>query len=49
MARAVARELGFTYLDSGAMYRSVALAALRRGVPAAEIAALVHIEHDATA
>jgi cytidylate kinase len=25
VARAVARELGFTYLDSGAMYRSVAL------------------------
>jgi CMP/dCMP kinase len=44
VARAVARELGFTYLDSGAMYRSVALAALRRGVPAAEIAALVHID-----
>jgi cytidylate kinase len=44
VARAVARELGFTYLDSGAMYRSVALAALRRGVPAAEIAGLVHID-----
>ena len=29
VARAVARELGFTYLDSGAMYRCVALAALR--------------------
>ncbi len=44
VARAVARELGFTYLDSGAMYRSVALASLRRGVPAAEIAALVQID-----
>ncbi len=31
VARALARELGFTYLDSGAMYRSVALAALERG------------------
>jgi cytidylate kinase len=30
VARAVAAELGFTYLDSGAMYRSVALAALER-------------------
>ena len=30
VARALARELGFTYLDSGAMYRSVALAALER-------------------
>ena len=28
VARAVAAELGFTYLDSGAMYRCVALAAL---------------------
>ena len=32
VARALATELGFTYLDSGAMYRCVALAALRRGV-----------------
>ena len=31
VARAVARRLGFTYLDSGAMYRCVALAALRSG------------------
>jgi cytidylate kinase len=30
VARAVAGELGFTYLDSGAMYRCVALAALER-------------------
>jgi CMP/dCMP kinase len=31
VARALAHELGFTYLDSGAMYRCVALAALERG------------------
>jgi cytidylate kinase len=31
VARALARELGFTYLDSGAMYRSMALSALQRG------------------
>jgi cytidylate kinase len=31
VARALAERLGFTYLDSGAMYRSVALAALRVG------------------
>jgi len=31
VARAVARALGFTYLDSGAMYRCVALAAIERG------------------
>jgi cytidylate kinase len=29
VARAVARALGYTYLDSGAMYRAVALASLR--------------------
>ncbi len=32
VARTVATTLGFTYLDSGAMYRSVALAGLERGV-----------------
>jgi GTP-binding protein len=32
VARAVADELGFTYLDSGAMYRCVALAAREAGV-----------------
>jgi len=31
VARALAAALGFTYLDSGAMYRCVALAALREG------------------
>lgn len=34
VARALARALGFTYLDSGAMYRAVALQALRSGRPA---------------
>jgi CMP/dCMP kinase len=32
VAKGVAAALGFTYLDSGAMYRSVALAALRDGI-----------------
>jgi CMP/dCMP kinase len=32
IARAVAQRLGFTYIDSGAMYRAVALWALRVGV-----------------
>jgi CMP/dCMP kinase len=32
VARGVAKALGFTYLDSGAMYRCVALAALDRGI-----------------
>ena len=34
VARALAERLGLTYLDSGAMYRSVALLALREGVDA---------------
>lgn len=32
VARAVAAELGFRYLDTGAMYRAVALAALERSI-----------------
>jgi CMP/dCMP kinase len=40
VARAVAAELGFTYLDSGAMYRGVALAALEAGVELDDAAAL---------
>lgn len=32
VARALARRLGWTYLDTGAMYRCVALAALEEGV-----------------
>ena len=34
VARALAEALGFTYLDSGAMYRAVALQASRSGKPA---------------
>ena len=44
VARGVARALGFTYLDSGAMYRAVALAAAERGLEPAEVAATVTIE-----
>jgi cytidylate kinase len=40
VARAVAGELGFTYLDSGAMYRCVALAAREAGADADDAAAL---------
>jgi CMP/dCMP kinase len=43
VARAVADRLGFTYLDSGAMYRCVALAVLRSGLPPAEVAAEVSL------
>jgi cytidylate kinase len=44
VARGVADALGFTYLDSGALYRTVALAALERGVPPASIAGELAIE-----
>jgi CMP/dCMP kinase len=40
IARAAARAIGFTYLDSGAMYRCVALAALREGTDLDDGAAL---------
>jgi cytidylate kinase len=38
VARAVAQRLGFTYLDTGAMYRAVALATLASDDPAGELA-----------
>ena len=31
MAKSIARELGYVYIDSGAMYRAVTLSALRNG------------------
>ncbi|HET6756217.1 MAG TPA: (d)CMP kinase [Burkholderiales bacterium] len=33
VAKLVAQRLGFRYLDSGALYRAVALAALEQGIP----------------
>jgi cytidylate kinase len=44
VARAVARSLGFTYLDSGAMYRCVGLVARERGVEPAAVAPTLRIE-----
>jgi cytidylate kinase len=44
VARAVAQRLGFTYLDTGAMYRCVGLAARRSGEPAAAVARRVTLE-----
>ena len=40
VAREVARRLGFTYLDSGAMYRAVTLGALDAGADLGDGAAL---------
>jgi cytidylate kinase len=44
VARGLAEALGFRYLDSGAMYRAVALSALENGGDPAERAAAADIE-----
>jgi CMP/dCMP kinase len=43
VARAAAAALGFTYLDSGAMYRSVGLLTLEQGGAASEVAGRLEI------
>ena len=43
VGRAVARRLGLQYLDTGAMYRAVAFAALRRGVSMTDEAAVAEL------
>jgi len=40
LAKRLARELGFTYLDTGAMYRALALKILRQGLDLADDAKL---------
>jgi cytidylate kinase len=47
VARALARRLGFRYLDTGAMYRAVAEEALERGVSLDDSAALAELAHAA--
>ena len=44
VARGAAAALGFTYLDSGAMYRAVALSALELGVAPASVAGSLRID-----
>jgi cytidylate kinase len=44
VARAVADRLAFTYLNTGAMYRAVALASRERGVEPGQIAGALAIE-----
>lgn len=36
LAKSIAKELGFTYLDTGAMYRALALKAIRQGLDLTE-------------
>lgn len=43
VARAVAKRLGLTYVDTGAMYRALALAALEAGLDANDPAALAEL------
>jgi CMP/dCMP kinase len=43
VARAVSKALGFTYLDSGAMYRAVGLLTLEKGGAASEVAERLEI------
>jgi cytidylate kinase len=42
-ARGVAERLGYRYVDTGAMYRSVALIATRRGIDAGDTKTLEHL------
>jgi cytidylate kinase len=48
VARALARRLGFTYLDSGALYRTVTLLALEAGADLEDEESLGLIAQDAT-
>ena len=43
VARAVAAALGFTYVDTGAMYRAVALTALERGIDPDDAASVTEV------
>jgi cytidylate kinase len=48
IARRVAEKLGFIYIDTGAMYRAVALKALRSGTNLADAARLERLALDAS-
>lgn len=46
LARGLARALGLAYVNTGAMYRSLAAEALRRGAPPTDAAALAELAGD---
>ncbi len=46
IARHLAVELGIAYLDTGAMYRAVAFAALRRGIDPGDDGPVAHLVRD---
>lgn len=41
VARLAAKELGFVYIDTGALYRSVGVAALKRGIETSDSAGVI--------
>ena len=41
IARLAAKELGFIYVDTGALYRAIGLAAQRRGISSSDTAAVI--------
>lgn len=47
VARRLASELGIAYLDTGAMYRAIALRVLRAGAPLDDHAKLTHLAEEA--
>ena len=48
LARQLAQDLGYTYLDSGAMYRAVGVLAARRGVSASDERVLEQIARESS-
>ena len=46
VGRAVARRLGLEYLDTGAMYRAVTFAAMRRGIPVHDTDAVAELARE---
>ena len=48
IARALAARLGLQYLDTGAMYRAVTFAAMRRDLPLGDIAAIGRLAREAS-
>ena len=47
VASAIATELGMAYLDTGAMYRAIAVEAVRQGIPLNDAEALTRLALDA--
>lgn len=48
ISRLLAERLGFAFLDTGAMYRAVALAALRRGLGTDAVEQIAQLAHERT-